>query len=208
MEIIQRIEYNHGYAQIAFESGWKVWLKKSAVTHITLLEGMRINRQEFEKFILFHQYPGALEKAVALLAERARSRKEIEERLQRTHYDPEVISLVICKLDKEGLLDDLDFAEQWVQSRMKKYGAQRIAQELHRKGIDSETVSKAMKACSEEEQLENALLLAERKIRSMKNITDKRILCQKVAGMLVRRGYTWETAKKAFESAADAENIL
>ena len=134
MEIIQCIDYMHGYARITFESGWIVWLKKSAVTHSAFQEGMQISRQEFEKFILLHQYPCALEKAVSILAERARSIQEIEERLKRLHYDQEVISLVIYKLEKEGLLDDSDFAGQWVQSRMRKYGSTRIGAELRQKG--------------------------------------------------------------------------
>ena len=64
------------------------------------------------------------------------SKGEITARLQRGKYTSEVVDLVIYKLEKEKLLNDREFCEQWVQYRLgRKYGPAFIHRELRTKGI-------------------------------------------------------------------------
>ena len=205
MEVIRCVNLIRGKMRISFESGWEVWLSRNLVLPFSASEGTEVDRKSFEQFVLLHQYPRALEKAVSLLAERARSRKEIEDSLRFAHFDAEVISLVLYKLEKENLLDDQQFSKQWVQSRMKKYGSARISRELQMKGLDRETAESALEEYSEEDELHSAVLLAEKKIRSMRSETDRKALFRRVTGMLVRRGYSWEIARKAFSLASGSE---
>ncbi len=202
MEIIKSSETIRGRIKICFESGWEVWLNKNSVPPFPLLEGSPVNRESFLKYILLHQYPSALNTAVAMLARRSCSQKEIEDRLYYHHYDEEVVSLVVCKLNKEKLLNDEDFTSQWVQSRMKKYGASRIKQELRLKGIDTDTASAALEELySEDEQFENAVALAKRKIKSIPVEKERGKIFQSVTGMLIRKGFSWDMAKKAVNHA-------
>ena len=205
MEVIQRIDCFRGKIRILFESGWEVWLGKKLELPFRVAEGTEVDRDSFKQFILLHQYPPALEKAVSMLAQRARSRKEIQERLRFAHYDEEVISLVIYKLEQENLLNDQEFSKQWVQSRMKKYGSARIARELRMKGLNQETVNAALGPYSEEDELHCAVSLAEKKIRSMRSEADNKVLIRRVTEMMVRRGYSWNIAKKAVELVLDTE---
>ena len=154
---------------------------------------------------LLHDYPAALDRAVRLLAERPRSRKEISDRLASARFDEEVISLVLYKLEKEKLLDDRDFAEQWVHSRGLKYGASRISRELRMKGIDADTASEVLESLSEDEQLLRAADFALRKIRSQRSGEDPQKLKQRVTAAIVRRGYSWNIALKAYHYALQRE---
>ena len=54
-----------------------------------------------------------------LLTVRARSRAELAGRLAKRGYPDEVTETVLTRLAEVGLIDDEDFAEQWVQSRRK-----------------------------------------------------------------------------------------
>ena len=203
METVKRTETVRGKTVITFESGWQVWLAAGQEPDFPLTEGTEVDRKEFEQFILLRQYPAALEKAVSMLALRACTRAETERKLAFHHYDPCVIEMVLYKLEKEGLLNDSEFTGQWIQSRMKKYGASRIYQELVRKGIDRDEAREALAACTEDEQTEYAVSLARKKLRSEKTDRDRQALFRRITGMLVRRGYSWETAKTAFEKAAE-----
>ena len=202
MEIIRNVERVQGRTLVLFESGWKVWLLPGMDPGFPLSEGTAVDRRQFEQYLMLQEYPSALEKAVSMLAARARSKKEIMDKLLALRYDPEVAGLVVYKLEKENLLDDEAFSAQWVRSRMKKYGAAKIAHELRTKGIESETVSQVLESCPESEQLENAVRLAEKKIRGDRHPEDKRGLYKRVTDMLLRRGYSWDLAKKAFEIAS------
>ncbi len=201
MEVIRCVEEIRGRKRITFESGWQVWLAKRQEPPFPLEEGTEIDRESFLKQILMFQYPSALDRAVALLAQRPHSKGEIRARLENACYNPEVISLVLYKLEKENLVDDSDFAVQWVQSRMKKYGTARIFRELRLKGVDPETAEKALMSATEEKQLERAAEFAARKLRSLRDPADRRKAYRSVTEALVRRGYSWETARKAFEAA-------
>ena len=201
MEIICEVRHEGRKIRIAFESGWVIWVKEGINPGFALEEGTLIDRREITDFILLNQYPDALHKAVSLLAASPRSKKEIADKLKHARYDEEVINLVVYMLEKEGLLDDHEFSLQWVQSRMRKYGNARIAQELRKKGIDRETIEGSLKACGEEEQFENAVSLASKKIRSLETDEDSDILFRRILGFLVRRGYSWENAKRATERA-------
>lgn len=201
MEVIRSIEYIRGKKLITFESGWKVWLKKDAELPFQLTEGSEIDRKDFEKAVLLCQYPDALNRAVAFLAVRSRSRKEIEDRLKAFRYDQSTIDLVLFRLEKESLIDDEAFSREWACSRIQKYGPGRIEQELRMKGMDGKEIREAMVSITEEDTLETAVRLAARKILSMRSVSDDRILFRRVTDMLIRRGFPWETARKAFELA-------
>ena len=201
MEVIRSAELIRGKRKIEFESGWTVWLSRHLDPGFVLKAGTEVDRSSFEKFILLHQYPSALEQAVALLALRSRSRLEIERKLRQYRYDEEVIRLVLFKLENEKLLNDEEFSFQWVESRSKKTGKIRLANELRLKGVGLETIRNVLESGTEEEELEHAVSLAEKKIRSSRNSRDDRKLFQYVTSFLMRRGFSWSIAKKACEKA-------
>ena len=141
MEIIRSVETIRGKIRITFESSWQVWLRRNEDPGFPLTEGTAVDRESFLAYIRIHQYPPALDHAVRMLAERSCSRREIERKLTLARFDPDVTDLVLFKLEKENLLNDREFAMQWVHSRSQKYGASRIRQELRTKGIDEDIAS-------------------------------------------------------------------
>ena len=201
MEIIRSVETIRGKIRITFESSWQVWLRRNEDPGFPLTEGTEVDRESFLSYIRIHQYPPALDRAVRMLAERSCSRREIERKLTLARFDPDVTDLVLFKLESENLLNDRDFAMQWVHSRSRKYGASRIRQELRTKGIDEETASEILRDLSEEDQLRQAVVLAVKKIRSLQSSCEEKKWKQRTTAFLVRRGYSWDLAQKAFEEA-------
>ena len=204
MEIIKNAEVIRGKTKIIFESGWTVWLDRRWMPGFSLDPGTAVERADFEKFLLLHQYPSALNDAVTLLAVRNRSRLEIRQSLLRRKYDHAVIEMVLFKLEKEKLLNDEEFSAQWVQARMSKYGPIRIARELRMKGIDRDMTGSAIQeVLTEDQELENAVLLAMKKLRTEKTDAEEIKRFQRITSFLVRRGYSWEIARKAYEMALE-----
>ena len=201
MEIIRSIETIRGKIRITFESGWQVWLRRNEDPGFPLTEGTAVDRESFLAYIRIHQYPPALDRAVRMLAERSCSRREIERKLTLARFDPDVTDLVLFKLEKENLLNDREFTVQWVHSRSRKYGASRIRQELRTKGIDEDIASEILEDLSEEEQLCQAVALAVKKIRSLQSSCEEKKWKQRITAFLIRRGYSWDLALKAFEEA-------
>ena len=114
--------------------------------------------------------------------------------------------MVLYKLEREHLLNDADFARQWVEARSgRKLGRSRIAQELRRKGIDADEAEEALSAIGEDDQLADAIALAEKAAAHAKPDEDPRKTYQRIAAMLARRGFRWDIAKEALAQVLQAD---
>ena len=188
--------------RVEFDSGKKYILKKTDLLDFPLRESDEVDEKAFHQFVLLHQYPDALNTAVAMLARRACSRKEIADRLSSRGCCEEVSALVIFKLEKENLLNDQDFSEQWTRYRAGgNYGPAKIYRELRMKGVDEETARDAVSAMDEDDQARKALDLAVKGFRRMKPGEDPRKARQRVLRSLISRGFDWNTAREACDKA-------
>ncbi len=126
-----------------------------------------------------------------------RSRAEIERRLARADFDPEIIAAVVAECEALGWVDDEEFARRWVDDRAdrKKYGRTRLAAELSRKGVDKEAVEAALSATSEEYELRRALAAARTKwrLQTLADVDEETLQAEKrrLVNFLQRRGFSW-----------------
>ena len=202
--IVEEITRVRGRVRTRFDNGEEIWLTPAGAAELGLREGDAIGAEALEQFVLLRQYPPALNRAVALLARRACSRGEIEEKLRAARYAPAVVEMVLYKLEREKLLNDRDFADQWVRYRSGgKYGSHRIAQELRRKGVAEDVVEDAMENISEEDQLGEAIAWLRRRYRPEEDPAARRKADQKTLQALVRRGFSWDIAKEALDSVKE-----
>jgi regulatory protein len=150
-----------------------------------------------------NQYRKALDLAGKALSAHARTEAELRRMLTKNGFDLYTVERVIHKLSDLGYIDDKDFASQWVSIRSDKYiGKQRLAQELHRKGVCKEHVSEVLDTLDDEAYQRKADDLARRlSIKYAGHEPDKVI--RKTLSALYRRGFSWEEAKAAVQNAAE-----
>ena len=173
-----------------------------------LSPGEDVDPDEFDQWLLLRQYRPALEYAVSLLAQRPFAEKELEARMRRIGYRPATCEMVLYKLRINGLMDDAEFAKQFVQARANRnLGSGRILRELRQKGVDPDTAAEAMETISEDNQAAAAATMARKGIRSAKPGEDRRKTDQRVLAMLARRGFPYPVAREAIRAARrDAYN--
>jgi regulatory protein len=125
-----------------------------------------------------------------LLTTRARTRSELSGDLTRRGFDDDVIRGVLDRLVEVGLVDDADFAEQWVTSRHRHQGLGRraLADELRRKGVDQETAGVALAEIDRDDERARAGELVARRMPSMARL-ETAVAARRLVGMLARKGY-------------------
>ena len=130
MDIITRITRQRGKMQIVISEQETIVVPLSLFRERPLTEGQPINLEEYDNWLMVRQYRHALDRAVACLAARAHSKHEIEQKLLRVGYRPCTVEMVLYKLEREHLLNDADFARQWVgaQDGTQPYCARTAAQ--------------------------------------------------------------------------------
>ena len=127
-----------------------------------------------------------------LLTARARTRAELEGQLAKRGYADDVSTKVLDRLADVGLVDDADFAEQWVRSRRVNAGKGKraLAAELRTKGIDDEVIAAALADIDAGAERERAEQLVRDKLRRERLEGDDAKVMRRLVGMLARRGYS------------------
>jgi len=143
-----------------------------------------------------------------LLTARARTRAELAGQLSKRGYSDEVAGAVLRRLTAVGLIDDEDFAQQWVQSRQRNAGKGKraLAAELRTKGVDDEVIASALSGIDAGVERVRAEELVERKLRHEAfNDGDEAKVMRRLVGMLARRGYSQNMAVAVVNDALAAE---
>lgn len=195
---ISEVEKVRGRIRVVLDDGSEYLLLKSMLSERPLKVNDELDSEEFSSWVTQRQYRSALEKAVSFLAVRTCSKGEIDQKLRRIGYSPETVKMVLFKLDREGFLNDRDFADQWARYRSsQRYGPRRIVQELKMKGISGEDIESVLENLPEKEQLEDAVEIARKALKRAKSGEDPRKTREKMAAGIVRRGYSWDLARQA-----------
>ncbi len=188
--------------RIQLDSGAEYWLRKQDMYALSCLEGNEVDEEVFLQQVRLLQYPRALNHAVSMLARRPCSRHEVFSSLQRHRYTEEIAALVVYKLEKENLLNDESFCEQWIRYKQDcRFGKKRILLELRQKGIPEDLARSALENTEDPDNSSGAFSFALRAWNRTKPEEDIRKSRQKVIACLVRKGYDWETARSACDAA-------
>ena len=127
-----------------------------------------------------------------LLTVRARTRAELAAQLVKRGYPDDLSERVLDRLTDVGLVDDRDFAEQWVRSRHVNAGKGKraLVSELRTKGVDDEVITAALADVdSDAERVRAEQLVADKLRRERLTDDDEPKLARRLVAMLARRGY-------------------
>jgi len=195
---ISSVKRIQGRAYLHLSSGEVISMPRSMLKERPYRSGMPFDLMSHFTFIKERSYSFALEKAVTLLASRARTEKEIVDALRRNAYPEMTIARVMQRLNEANYVNDKDFAEHWTASRTNRgLGTRRIRMELQRKGVSSSDIDSVLSSIDQNEVFEGALKSAEKAARG-KDLSDPAVR-QKTIAYLVRRGYDFSMARQALE---------
>jgi regulatory protein len=129
--------------------------------------------------------------ALHALAPRAKSRAELSAHLQKRGVEVDIADAVLNELELQGLLNDLEFANIWSESRQrqKKLSKRVIAGELRTKGVAQDIINEVIEKIDDDLEYQTAYTLAEKKFRSIKHLEPEKIY-SRIAGALSRKGFS------------------
>lgn len=196
---ISSVKRIHGLAILTLSNGEKLSMPRAMLKERPYKSGMAFDPDKHEAFIVSRSYPFAMEKAVALLAVRSKTEKELVEALTNNAYPEQAIARVMAYLTEAGYMNDAAFAHQWAISRSGKgMGARRIRMELRHKGVGQDDIDEAISALDEDDILLSAVKVAEKyaKGKDLSSPSDR----QKITAALARRGFDYAITRQAIDS--------
>lgn len=157
---------------------------------------MELTEQDVERITRQEQLRKAKEYAVLLLSYRARTVKELRDRLARKKFEPDIIEAAIARLLELKLVDDAQFAHDFAQDRMNigKKGKWKVRGELLKLGVEKQQIDRAL-ADAPDELAGAKELVKKYRIRYARLEPDVRK--RRLYALLVRRGFSADTIREA-----------
>lgn len=157
-------------------------------------QGSDITDEELYELIQQSKISRAKEKALYLIEYRARSRKEIEDKLIPL-YGEEASDAAIERLEELGLIDDESFAREYAEQLLmrKNFSVQRAAFELLKKGIDRDLADEILEEL-EPDPVEQIISVLQKKYARV--LDDEKGRNRAINGLRAM-GYKWDDIKEA-----------
>ncbi len=147
----------------------------------------------------------AMERAGRLLSVRARTVDEIRDRLLGAGFAGNVVEQTTTRLSELGLLDDLEFAREWVRQRAlaRNLGPRALKAELAAKGVSREVAEEALARAG----LDEEALAREAASRWVRKVAGRPLGEQafKLQQMLLRKGFSHEAAEAGVKAVLPPE---
>jgi regulatory protein len=147
------------------------------------------------------------DRALNLLAFRARSSAELARTLVRKGEPKALVDRAVERLLEQGLLDDAAFAQSF--TRAKVLGAQqskrRVQQDLARRGVARTVSDAAIATVFEEEGVDQREVVEQAARKKLRSLTKLEPLTRRrrLYAFLARRGYDAEDIRRAMEAVGE-----
>lgn len=168
---------------------------RETVERLGLAVGREVNRAELDRLLREEELRKCRDYALLLLSYRARTRAELEQRLVRKGFAPDIAQTTIERLKELKLVDDARFAQGFAQDRITigHKGKWRVRAELMKRGVGRQEIEAALKTAPDETEAARELveLYAKRYARLEPEVRRRRLFA-----LLSRRGFSLDTIRQ------------
>ncbi|SYW06708.1 Regulatory protein RecX [Oenococcus oeni] len=172
-----------------------------------LAKNRELNEKEINEIKKYEDITRAISKSLNYLSHHLRTEKEIFDKLRSLEFNNATIKAAIARLKDEKYLDDKIYAENFVrtQANLQAAGPLVISQKLKLVGIPNTDIEAALAVYETNDQMENALSLAEKyqKHYSKNSIIKQK---QKINQALYAKGYDSDLIKATIDKLVFEED--
>ena len=170
-------------------------------------EGSQLSRQQAHDVLAAVNRTAVLDKALDLLAVRARSSRDLGLRLRRAGAGAADILWTIARLEAQGFVDDASYARQVARAKALAGGVsrRRVVTTLRKRGVSAEIAEEAIAATLADVELDEygaALAVAQKRVRTLRAL-DAAKRRQRLYAFLARRGYESDVVRRVLAEVLD-----
>ncbi len=182
-----------GRISVYVDKKYFIGLSMWQISDLKLKIGLEIEQEKLDllkgdsEFGKLHDY------ALRWLTIRKRSAWEVQDYLRRKTKEEPVRARIFDQLEQKGYIDDLGFAQWWVENRRhnKLTSKRRLQQELRAKRVESHFIDQVLEEDqSDDQEILVALVVKKRRLTRYKD--DKKLM-----QYLARQGYSYGDIKDA-----------
>ncbi len=193
--IKQQVKQKSRYS-IFVDDEYAFSLGSDALLDAQLSIGREIDESELAAFKKLSSDDKAYGLTLAYIARRMRSEGELRDYFRRKEYDEGLVDQLLERLKKSKWIDDVDFAERWVENRrqLKQSSTKKIRLELRQKHVASDIIDNVL-GHQEEDEHKALKLLIEKKRRQSRYQDNEKLMAY-----LARQGFAYGDIKTALQN--------
>ena len=201
-----------GRFDVAVNGAHVATLSVEAIERLRLAVGSAVDEQLSAALEREASIVATYDRALNMIALRARSAAELKRLLVRKGELPEYVDVAIDRLLRAGFLDDASFARQFARSKALGAGLsrRRIQQELARRGVARDVADAAIAEAFSEEQVDEEGTLervARKKLNSLSRL-DSAVQRRRLYAFLARRGYDGDDIARTLRTLLSAKSSV
>lgn len=168
-------------------------LYKSEVRKLNLVQDARIEEKQYE-IIVDTLYKRARERALYLLDDAYKTKKQIIDKLKSGCYPDFIIDKVVEYLIDYDLINDDRYASMYIDFKASSKSKRQIVQDLYLKGLSKETIDSAFENSDFSEADSLKKIIEKRKCRY--DLTNPKDI-EKFYRFLIGKGYAYNDVRRA-----------
>ena len=182
-----------GWVEIRLDGASGILLPDEEAGRLALAEGDRVDADRLERIRAAAARAEAIRGALRYLAMRPRSRREVEQRLERKGADPVAIEAALARCEALGHLDDRAFAAAYARHRirLRPCGASRLTADLRSRGVTEAEARAGIRDAMRDEDVSEEVLLEREASRQARRLArlEPEVARRRLYGALMRRGF-------------------
>ncbi|MBA4405742.1 hypothetical protein C0389_00550 [bacterium] len=206
--IITTLQRKGSNVLICFDEGEPITLDYRTVLDNGLRKNDMIDEKIYERLVSESIFLKTKDSAFRLLGRRLHSTSELRTKLIKKKFPKETIEKVLADLTETALLNDEQFAIEYLEERSvkKKIGLNKLKAELFKKGIERKIIDNVLLSVDSDLSYKQALELAKRKkVVLERKEKDKKKLKSKIYSFLTSRGYQSDIIIKVLSNIGPEE---
>jgi regulatory protein len=173
----------------------------TVISRLNLHVGRELSASDLARIRAAESDHKCLAQAIKFLETRLHSRLELQRKLLRNGCEQKAVSAALDELERMGYIDDRRFAQAKAQSAAehRHHGPHRAMRELLKSGVDRSVASRAIEdTYDQRDNLAVARALAAKQAPRLRRL-DPLVARRRLAGMLLRRGFDYETIRPVID---------
>jgi regulatory protein len=182
----------------------------NVIARYRLREAMSLSQEKMREIEQGEIRQKCLDRALRYVQTRLHSRAELQRKLRRAQFGEALVEQVLKELTKLGYVDDERFARARVTlaAERKHHGRRRAMMDLLQRGVSQKVAAETLaKTYSASTELITAKNLAEKHAARLTRL-DPVVARRRLAGLLSRRGFSYELVADVVESTLGSQQDL
>ena len=148
--------------------------------------GSEIDKHELEDIIAESEITSGFERAVDLISNTPKTKKQVADYLRQKGYMPKTVRAVVDKMLEYHYINDESYARMYIESNIARYGRKKLRFNLELRGIDKQIIDDALDSI---EVPESAIFDMAKKYMRGREPTRENI--DKLCRHLASKGFSW-----------------